>query len=167
MSLNATTISAAISGSELNTFGAAPVTGTFSHTTQSNSAALSNGTGNGQAQVGTENIYTVSTSGTTIDLTAVPGGFNGSTRNYSILKGIIIENLDPTNTMIVSPGAANGWAGINGAASGNPKTYNPGGYYNDYDPAGLATIASSSKTILVKSGAGSATIKVTAVGVGS
>lgn len=168
MSLNTTTISASINGGETNTFGAVAVSASVSHTTGSNSVALTNGSGSGAAQIIQEILFTTGTGGTTIDLTALGTGFNGAARSHTAPKGLLFENMDGTNSITIAPGASNGWQGINGAVSSNALTLEPGGFWMRYNPnSGIQAVDSTHKTILITASAGTPVLKMTIVSVGS
>lgn len=169
MSLNTAYCFASLSGGETFTAGSVTESPALTHATASQTAGLSNGSGSGQAQHIVKFPLTVSTGGTTIDLTALTAAFglDQASRNFSAIKGLIIENVDTTNNITVQPGAANGWTGINGAASGNPRTIEIGGFFSFYNPVnGLAT-SGTNKTVLISAAAGTASVIVSLVGVGS
>lgn len=169
MALSPTVMYAYLNGGE--TFAAGSVTETpgVQHITASQTSPLTNGTGTGNAQHVVEFQLNVNTSGTTIDLTALTASFglDQASRNFSSIKGIIIENVDTTNSITIQPGAANGWTGINGATSGNPLTRTPGGWWASFDPSTMGTIDGTHKTVLIAAVAATANVKITFVGVGS
>lgn len=169
MSLNNTTIFASMAGGETFTAGSVTETPGFTHSTASQTTPLTNGTGSGQAQHAVKFPLTVNTSGTTIDLSALSAAFglDQAARNFSAIKGLIIENVDAANNITVQPGAANGWTGINGAASGNPRTVEVGGYFSFYNPvSGIAT-SGTNKTVLISASAGTANVIISLVGTGT
>src|SRR5690348_12841697 len=134
MSLNTTTLNVSLTTGESNTFGAVPVPNENStHQTQSVSAPLVNGTGSGQGNHCCEVTGNATTGGVSLDLTALTNdGLDGKTRDFSNsgsgggVKSLILENLDPTNTITVSQ-PANGWTGFSGAATGLSLAIEPGG----------------------------------------
>ena len=167
MSLQNTTVFASLAGGETFTAGQVSEAPSFLHQTASASVPLTNGSGSGQAQRTVKFQLTV-TSGTTIDLTALSAAFglDGGARNFSAIKGILIESTG-TNGVTIAPGASNGWAGINAAASGNPLTIEPGGYWSRYSPVNGLTVDGTHKTILIAAVSGTETVTISLVGVGS
>ena len=168
MSLQNTTVSASLSGGE--TFSAGQVTEapSFLHQTASQATPLTNGSGSGQAQHTVKFQITVNTSGTTLDLSALSSSFglDGAARNFSAIKGIIIESTGVAG-ITIAPGASNGWAGVNAAASGNPLTVEPGGFWSRYSPVNGLAVDGTHKTVLISAVSGTETVLVSLVGVGS
>ena len=156
-----------MSGGENFTAGQVSEAPSFLHQTASQSAPLSSGSGSGQAQHIVKFSLTVTT-GTTIDLSALSASFglDGASRNFSAIKGIIIESTGSSGVTI-APGASNGWAGINAAASGNPLTIEPGGYWSRYSPVSGLAVDGTHKTILITAVSGTETVTISLVGVGS
>lgn len=165
--LNATTVSASIVGSQSVVAGAATGNFPINHTTASANAPLTNGSGSGQAQEPVTFAANVNTTGTTYNLNSLAGfGFDGGTRVFSAIKAIIIENTDSTNSLTVGNAASNGWTGITGSATAT-VAIEPGGHREIYSPVSGIAVSGTNCNILIAAAAGTANIKVTIIGTGT
>jgi len=172
MSLTQTTVSSFVQTGETNMFGnVTPPPENFTHQTASINTPLVNGTSAGQANHSVELLLSCGTGGVTLDLTATGAltGLDGKNRDFSNggsggnIKDILLENLDPTNTITITQGS-NGWTGISGAATGLNKPIPPGGHIHIYDPTGLA-VSSTNNGLTFTGSAGTPQLKATIVGV--
>ena len=163
------TAGASIIATETITDGAA----TGPETSQHNAGqSYGVGTANGQAQHVVSNIITVNNTGTTLDLTAIAGG-DGSNRNFSSIVEFMLENLDPANGLLVSPGASNPWAGLGVVANttlenatlGPPAT--GGGRIQRGSPNGGLAVTGASKTILLQAAVNTTQMRYTFLGRGT
>ncbi len=173
MSLNNTTFSAYLQSGETNAFGAVTATASFTHQSASIATPLTNGTGSGQANHAMEVTGAAGTGGVTIDLTAVTGGLDGKTRDFSnggaggAIKDLIIENLDATNTITVTQPVSNGWTGFSGAATGFDYPIEPGGVLALHSPVNGRAVGSTNKSFTLTGSAGSPQYKLSLAGIGA
>jgi len=170
MSLNNTTLTVALVSGETNAFGAVTQSINFTHQAQSISNPITNGTASGQGNHSMEVTGTAGTGGVTIDLTAVVGGLDGKTRDFSnggsggSVKTLIIENLDATNTITITQGS-NGWTGFSGAATGFDYPIEPGGCLVIHSPGSGKAVSSTNKDFTLTGSAGTPAYKMSIVGV--
>jgi hypothetical protein len=172
MSLNQTTVNLSLTSGESNTFGNVAVPAeNFTHQTASASAPLTNGTGAGQANHSVQIVGNATTGGVSIDLTALANaGLDGKTRDFSnaasggVVKHLIFENMDPTNTITISQ-PANGWTGLSGAATGLSIAVEPGGHIEMYAPVTGKVVTSTNKALTFTASASTPQYKLSIVGI--
>lgn len=174
MSLNTTTLQISLTTGESNTFGNVSVPSeNFTHQTQSASNPLTNGTGSGQATKSVNLLLSCGTGGATLDFTAcgAGSGLDGKNRDFSnggsggCVKTIIIENIDPTNTITVSQPGSNGWTGFSGAATGLSEPLEPGGVLLMHSPVSGKTVSSTNKLLTLTGSASTPQAKISIVGI--
>jgi|GEM_PF-4085977 len=173
MSLNNTTFSASLQSGETNAFGAVTASANFTHQSASITTPLTNGTGSGQANHALEVTGAAGTGGVSIDLTAVTGGLDGKVRDFSnggtggAIKDLIIENLDPANTITITQPGANGWTGFSGAATGLDYPIEPGGCLALHSPVAGRPVGAANKLFTLTGSAGSPQYKMSIAGIGA
>jgi hypothetical protein len=174
MPLLKTSVTLSVATGEAVTFGNVGVTVPLNTGTQSGASAnaLTNGTGAGQANHSQDVNIASSTGGVTVDLTAVTGGLDGKTRDWSNgstghIKCIIIENLDATNTITLGQPESNGWTVLGGSATGFSYPIEPTGIFHLYSPGTGLAVTSSSKEFTLTSDSGTPLAKITIIGIGA
>lgn len=128
---------------------------------------ITNGTGANAAQHCWQNTITVNTTGTTLDLTALTGGLDGGTRNFTKIKSIKITNNDPTVVVNVGNAASNAWVGLCASVT-DTLPIGPLGFEWRHRPdaAGMAT-GGSNKSLLIAAASATASVTITIVGEGT
>ena len=130
---------------------------------------ITSGTGAGKAQHVWQNQLTCdSSSGQTLDLTALAGGLEGANRSFTKVKSIKITNTDTGIVLTVGNAASNQWLGL--CSSGTATLpVNPGGFLWNHAPDanGLALIDSTHKNLLLKAASGSVVVNITIIGEGT
>jgi len=147
-----------------------PAGGSDTHgASYSNYWTLSDGTGpalnatQGYAKKVGDKQFVTSTSITNIDLTAFAGGIGGAAINFSLVKQVLIRNLDPTNSVTVTCNGTNGWTNyVSGTFTLAPYDVR----FVECQFAGIVVDATH-KIIGLTAVAGTPTVQITIVGDGT
>jgi hypothetical protein len=166
MSLTNTQINVTINGGEQNTVGL--VSQPYPINYNYNPAVLTDGTGASAAQKTVTLNPTITTSGTTYDLSAVGPGALGANINFTKIKAIVVENTATTAANIITIGAAasSAWEAWTTVA-GSTGVARPGAAWFQADPLVGFTVDATHKSLKLIAQSGTAIAKIVIIGEGS
>lgn len=170
MALLPSTLTISLASGESITQGDVPSSPNYVDASISSTTPLTNGTGAGQAQHTVSVLVAATTAGVTIDLSALPGGLDGGTANFSSIKQYKIENVDAsTNSVSITnvTSSTNTWTGISGTTTVAKTLQSPGGCIAENEPNAGLVVTTTNKTITFVASAGTVSTRVSLVGLGT
>jgi hypothetical protein len=114
---------------------------------------FAHGTGSGQADLIFADQRTIANSSSEeLDLSGTLKNAFGDNQAFVKIKGLLIKNLSPTQTLTIGGAASNAWAAWAGAANDVVKI-GPGGWHVFGEPAGFAVTAGTGDLLKIANGA--------------